>query len=128
MPQILRNNRLLWTLQILLAALYLFAGGFKVVAPPEAMQPSPTQPSPLPIPFLRFVGVLEVLGALGLVLPGVTGIGRNLISLAAGGLAIIMLGAVITTVVTIGVLPALFPLAVGILDVLVMSGRRERRT
>src|SRR5215218_568509 len=117
----LRNNRLLWTLQILLAALYLFAGGFKLVAAPESMQPTP-----LPIPFLRFIGVMEVLGALGLILPGLTGIRRNLTSLAAAGLAVIMAGAVVATVATLGVLPALLPLGAGILDIVVMRGRRER--
>ena len=117
----LRNNRLLWTLQILLAALYLFAGGFKLVAAPEAMQPTP-----LPVPFLRFIGAMEVLGALGLILPGLTGIRRNLTSLAAAGLALIMAGAVVATVATMGVLPALLPFVAGILDIIVMLGRRER--
>jgi len=117
----LRNNRLLWTLQIVLAALYLFAGGFKLVAAPEAMQPAP-----LPIPFLRFIGAMEVLGALGLILPGLTGIRRNLTWLAAAGLAVIMAGAVVATVATMGVLPALFPMGAGILDIVVMRGRRER--
>lgn len=120
--RVLRNNRLLWALQILLAALYLFAGGFKLVAAPEAMQPAP-----LPIPFLRFIGAMEVLGALGLILPGLTGIRRNLTPLAAGGLALIMAGAVVTTIATIGVLPGLFPLVAGILDVVVMRGRRDWR-
>jgi hypothetical protein len=80
----LSNNRLLWTLQILLAALYLFGGGFKVIASPEAMQPDPAIPLPMPIPFLRFIGALEVPGAIGLVLPGLTGIRRGLTPLAAG--------------------------------------------
>ena len=48
----LRHNALLWTLQILLACLFVFAGGFKLVAAPEAMQPST-----LPVAFLRFIGV-----------------------------------------------------------------------
>ena len=122
---ILRNNKLLWTLQILLAALYLFGGAFKVIASPEAMQPDPAIPLPMPIPFLRFIGALEVLGALGLVLPGLTGIRRSLTPLAAGGLAIIMIGAVVTTVMTLGALPALFPLVVGLLDIVVMRGRRD---
>ena len=121
-----RNDRVLWILQILLAALYLFAGGFKLVASPEAMQPDPSIPSPLPIPFLRIIGGLEVLGALGLILPGLTGIRPNLTCMAAGGLAIIMAGAVVTTVATIGVAPAILPLVVGVLDVIVMLGRRER--
>ena len=122
----LRNNRLLWTLQILLAALYLFAGGFKLIAAPEAMQPDPSTPAPLPIPFLRLIGGLEVLGALGLILPGLTGIGPSLTWMAAGGLAIIMAGAVVTTAATMGVLAAMLPLVVGVLDVIVMLGRRGR--
>ena len=121
----LRNNTLLWTLQILLAALYLFGGVFKVVAAPEAMQPDPSTPPPLPIPFLRFIGAMEAIGALGLILPGLTGIRRGLTPLAAGALAFIMAGAVVTTVATMGVLPALFPLVVGILDLVVMRGRRH---
>jgi hypothetical protein len=121
----LRSNRALWTLQILLAALYLFAGGFKLFASAEAMQPDPAVPSPLPIPFLRAIGGLEVLGALGLILPGLTGIRPELTWIAAAGLAIIMIGAVVTTVFTLGAAPALFPLIVGVLDVIVAAGRRQ---
>ena len=127
MSPLLRNNRLLWALQILLAALYLFAGGFKLVASPEAMQPDPTIPQPLPIAFLRFIGACEVLGAFGLVLPGLTGIRPQLTWMAAAGLALIMAGAVVTTVATMGIGPAVVPFVVGILDVIVMLGRRARR-
>src|SRR5262245_5162404 len=56
----------LWTLQGVLAALFLFAGGFKLVAPMAEL----ARVSPLPAAFLKFIGVCEVLGALGLVLPG----------------------------------------------------------
>lgn len=122
----LRNTRFLWTLQILLAALYLFAGGFKLVAAPEAMQPDPAIPPPLPIPFLRFIGGLEVLGALGLLLPGLTGIRPQLTWLAAAGLAIIMAGAVVITVPMMGVAAAILPFVAGVLDVVVMLGRRPR--
>src|ERR1051325_7133679 len=97
----LRNNRVLWTIQILLAVLYVFAGGVKLFGPAEAMQP-PGQPQPLPIWFLRMIGGFELLGALGLVLPGLTGIRRNLTPIAAACLALIMAGAVITTVATMG--------------------------
>ena len=129
MPTLLRNNRVLWVLQILLAALYLFAGGFKIVAAPEDMRPSPNDPIPSEniVVFLRLIGGLEVLGAAGLILPGVTGIRRDLTSIAAGCLAIIMLGAIVTSLMQIGVSAAIMPLVAGLLDLVVMVGRRGWR-
>src|SRR6185503_20267677 len=126
MPTLLRNNKVLWTLQILLAALYLFAGGFKLVAAPEQMVASATDPIPSAnmVLFLRAIGVFEVLGAAGLILPGLTGIKRHLTSVAAGCLAIIMLGAIVVSIVQIGVTAAIMPFVAGILDLVVMSGRR----
>ena len=126
MPTILRNNKVLWTLQILLAALYLFAGGFKIVAAPEQMVASPTDPIPSPnmVAFLRMIGGFEVLGAAGLILPGLTGIKRHLTSVAAGCLAFIMVGAVIVSAAQMGVTTAILPFVVGILDLIVMFGRR----
>src|SRR5215212_9515447 len=58
----------LWVGQGLLAALFLFAGGFKLVASAEMMSQGPIV---LPLAFLRFIGLCEVLGAIGLILPGV---------------------------------------------------------
>src|SRR5436190_24378054 len=60
-----RAGALLWIVQGLLALLFLFAGGAKLVLPIELM----TAQLPLPGAFLRFVGVCEVLGALGRGLP-----------------------------------------------------------
>jgi hypothetical protein len=122
----LRNNRVLWTLQILLAALYLFAGGFKLVAAPEQMVASPTDPVPSAnmVLFLRMIGGFEVLGAAGLIVPGLTGIKRHLTSVAAGCLAVIMVGAVVVSIAELGVSAAIMPLVAGILDVVVMFGRR----
>ena len=129
MPTLLRNNKVLWTLQILLAALYLFAGGFKLVAAPEQMVASPTDPVPSAnmVLFLRMIGGFEVLGAAGLILPGLTGIKRHLTSVAAGCLAVIMLGAVVVSFMQMGVTAVPIPLVVGILDLVVMFGRRGWR-
>ena len=82
-------NRGLWIVQVLLALLFLFAGGMKLVLPIEEM----TKEIAMPGWFLRFIGVAEVLGGLGLVLPGLTGIRPGLTPLAAAGLVIIMIGA-----------------------------------
>lgn len=129
MSKLLRDNRVLWALQILLAALYLFAGGLKLVAAPEDMRAAPTDPIPAGnwLIFLRVIGGFEVLGALGLVLPGLTGIKRHLTSIAAGCLAVIMAGAVVVSIMQIGVAAAIMPLVVGILDLVVMRGRRGWR-
>lgn len=109
----------LWIVQGLLALLFLFAGGMKLVLPLEALK----GPVELPGLFVRFIGVAEVLGALGLILPGLLRIRPGLTPLAAAGLVIIMIGA---TVVTLGageVGPALISVLVGILAAFVAYGR-----
>jgi hypothetical protein len=109
----------LWACQGLLAVLFLFAGGTKLVLPIEAMQ----EPIALPGPFLRFLGVAEVLGAIGLILPGLLRIRTGLAPLAAAGLVIIMIGATLLTLATVGVGAALIPLVAGLLSAFVAYGR-----
>lgn len=93
-------NIVLWILQVLLALLFLFAGGTKLVMSAEALtQPTTPNQVMLPVAFLRFIGVCEFLGGLGLVLPGLLKTRQYLTPLAALGLAIIMIGAVVFTVV-----------------------------
>jgi DoxX-like protein len=115
-------NRALWIVQALLAALFLFAGGTKLVLPIEEM----TRQVPLPGAFLRFIAVAEILGALGLILPGLLGIRPGLTPLAAAGLVVIMAGATVVSLVTVGVAMALIPLAVGLLAAFVAYGRWRR--
>lgn len=110
---------LLWTVQVLLAALFLFAGGMKLVSPIAAL----TQQVALPGPFLRFIGVAEVLGAVGLILPGLLRIRPVLTPLAAVGLVIIMSGAVGVTMATMGPVQAVMPGMVGVLAASVAVGR-----
>jgi len=89
-------NIVLWILQILLALLFLFAGGTKLVMSAEALSAPGT---PTSIGFLRFIGVCEFLGGLGLLLPGIVRTRQYLTPLAALGLAIIMIGAVVFAVI-----------------------------
>jgi hypothetical protein len=109
----------LWIVQGLLALLFLFAGGSKLVMSIEEM----TKDMPMPGWFLRFIGVAELLGALGLILPGWTGIRPGLTPLAAGGLVIIMIGATVLVATSMGLVAALFPLVVGLLAAFVAYGR-----
>jgi uncharacterized membrane protein YphA (DoxX/SURF4 family) len=111
----------LWTVQALLALTFLFAGGTKLVMSAEDL----TKDIALPAVFLRFIGVCEVLGAIGLILPGVLRIGRGLTPMAAAGLVIIMVGATAITVASMGVAPAVFPLVVGLLAAFVGYNRRS---
>jgi hypothetical protein len=93
-------NAVLWILQALLALLFLFAGGTKLIMSAEALtQPTTPNQVMLPIAFIRFIGVCEFLGGLGLVLPGLLKTRQYLTPLAALGLAIIMVGAVVFTVI-----------------------------
>jgi len=117
-----RASALLWTVQAVLAALFLYAGGFKLALPLAAL----AKLSPLPAPFLKFVGVCEVTGAIGLVLPGLLKIRTSLTPLAAAGLVVIMVGATVVTVATQGVAPAVLPFVVGILAATVAYGRWQR--
>lgn len=112
-------NIALWIIQVLLALLFLFSGGAKLVLPIEEM----TKQIALPGLFLRFIGLCEVLGALGLVLPWITRIRPGLTPLAAAGLAIIMIGATVVTAMTGDIAMALIPLVTGILCAFVAYGR-----
>ena len=82
-----------WMVQALLALVFLFAGGLKLIMPLEMFTPYLS----LPGVFIRFIGVCEVLGALGLVLPGLLKVRTDLTPLAARGLVVIMFGATMFT-------------------------------
>lgn len=109
----------LWTVQTLLALLFLFAGVMKLVLPLEQM----AGPVTLPGLFLRFIGVAETLGALGLMLPALLRIRPGLTPLAAAGLVIIMLGATVIGLRIGDLAMTLIPLAVGLLAAFVAYGR-----
>jgi uncharacterized membrane protein YphA (DoxX/SURF4 family) len=118
-------NVVLWIIQVLLALLFLFAGGTKLVLPMETLAEMARQSGQTPLPglFLRFIGVVEVLGAIGLILPGLLRIRPGLTPLAAAGLVIIMIGATVLTVASGAMASALMPLVVGILAAFVAYGR-----
>jgi len=115
------RTRILWAVQIVLALLFLFAGSMKLILPIAAL----TQQMPLAGWFVRFLGVAEVSGALGLILPGLFRTRQGLTPLAAAGLTIIMIGATVITVSSGGGKLALMPFLVGVLTALVAYNRSE---
>jgi uncharacterized membrane protein YphA (DoxX/SURF4 family) len=110
-------TKTLWTIQILLALIFLVAGGAKLVTPMDEV----AKQTGLSVALLHFVAVCEVLGAIGLILPGLLHIKPGLTPLAAAGLVIIMIGAVVVSLKG-GIVMALFPLVVGLLAAFVVYG------
>jgi putative oxidoreductase len=89
-------NIALWVVQVLLAALYLMAGFIKLVQPIDALVAmGMAYASALPDAFIRFVALMEILGALGLLLPAATRIFPWLTPLAAVGLSVVQVSAIV---------------------------------
>jgi uncharacterized membrane protein YphA (DoxX/SURF4 family) len=91
-------NTALWIVQGLLAVGFLFFGGMKLFAYDKYKKVSEERSAGHPGPskdLTRFIGISEVAGAFGLILPAATGIAPILTTLAAVGLAIIMILAVV---------------------------------
>lgn len=121
-------NILLWIIQILLALLFLFAGGTKFYYTIEDMRRmGPPNQILFPGWFIHFIGVCEILGALGLVLPGLLRIKQYLTVLAAIGLTIIMIGAVVVTAMSAGIGPAIGNVVICLLCAFVAYGRTKLR-
>jgi hypothetical protein len=87
-----------WILAALLAVFFLYAGGMKVVQSQERLRPMMGWVDTIPMPLVRTIGVLEVLGAAGLVLPPLTGIAPWLAIAAAVGLALVQIGGTVVHV------------------------------
>jgi uncharacterized membrane protein len=115
-------NIILWILQVLLALLFLFSGVVKFLMPADEM--AKNMPSYLSLGFIYFIGVCEILGGIGLIVPWASGIMPKLTPVAAAGLVIIMIGAVVVTV-PMGVANAIVPAVAGLLLIFVALGRRS---
>jgi DoxX-like family len=112
-------NYALWIVQGLLALVFLFTGGMKLVLPLDKL----TADMPMPGWFVRYLGLAEALGAVGLVVPALLRIRPGLTPLAAAGLVLIMIGATAFTLAGGMIATALIPLVVGLLAAFVAYGR-----
>lgn len=86
------RNRIVWTLQILLALAFLAHGAMMLFPPAEVAK---MMNESLPRWFQLFIGISEVLAAVGLTIPAITGVQPWLVAWAAGGIMIIMISATI---------------------------------
>ena len=82
-----------WVIAALLAAIYVFGGAKKLLQSQDQLRPMMGWVDAMPMPLVRTIGLLEVLGAVGVILPPLTGIAPGLAIAAAIGLAIIQIGA-----------------------------------
>ena len=117
-------NAALWIVQGLLAVGFLLAGGMKLFAYEKFKKTSEERSTGHPPPskgLATFIGICEVAGALGLILPAVTGIAPILTTLAAMGLATIMMLGVIFHLRRKE--PAFVPAALFVLAAFVVLGR-----
>jgi uncharacterized membrane protein YphA (DoxX/SURF4 family) len=106
----------LWILQILLALVFLGVGLAKLVRPGPRLESTMPWTRDFPAPVVRTIGTLEVLAAVGLIVPEATGIAPVLTPLAALGLVALMIGAILTHLRR-----REFPYAAGALVLLVLA-------
>ena len=89
-------NVVIWVLQILLALAFLAAGITKVTQPRQKLATNMGWVEDFSDPAVRSIGTLEILGALGLLVPALIGVATVLVPISAVGLALLMIGAAAT--------------------------------
>jgi uncharacterized membrane protein len=88
-------NVALWIVQILLALAYVAAGVMKVSQSKEKLAPTMTWVNHYSATSVKLIGAAELLGGLGLILPWLFGIAKWLTPVAAVGLVIVQIGAIV---------------------------------
>lgn len=116
-------NVLLWVVQGLLALLFLFTGTMMLVTPREKLVAGAAWAETFSPSTTKLIGLLEVLGAVGLVVPMATGAWSWLTPIAAVGLGLLMVGAVATHLRFRDYPNAFLPLAVLLLAAFIVYGR-----
>ena len=119
-------NIVLWVVQVLLAIGFLMAGGMKLMTPHDALAAQMAWVNHMPAFAPKLIGLLEVLGAIGLILPALLRIKPELTPLAGACLALLMVGAFITHLVLGEYGMSLPSLVMGLLSAFVAWGRKVR--
>ena len=117
------TSSILWTVQGVLALMFLFAGGMKLILPIQLLVAQ--MPMPLPGLFVRFIGLAELAGGLGLILPGLLRIRPVLTPLAALGLVLDMIGATAYNLISGQIGSAVVTVVLGLICVAIAYGRRS---
>ncbi|MFI5914487.1 DoxX family protein [Dactylosporangium sp. NPDC051541] len=117
-------NIVLWVVAALVAAGFLFSGAFKLARPHDKYVAAQPWAADAPRWAPTAIGVLEVLGAIGVILPAAIGVAPVLVPLAATGLALVMVGAVLMHLRR-HELPALVPSGVLLILALVVAWGRS---
>ena len=87
-------NTALWATQLILAVIFALSGAAKISMPrARLLATGQTGIAMFPMPVVRFTAAMELLAAVGLVAPHLTGVGTVLTPLAAAGLCVVMIGA-----------------------------------
>lgn len=117
----------LWVVQVLLAFAFLGAGSMKLTTPYETLIANPQMGWAIGVGAVgvKIIGALEAAGAIGLILPAATRVLPFLTPLAAAGLALTMVGAVITHLAR-GEFMVAAPVVLGLLSALVAWGRFKK--
>ena len=116
-------NIVLWICAGLLAAMFLMASVMKATMPKEKLLPTMKWAETWSVPQLRALGTVEVLGAIGLILPRALNIAAVLTPLAAVGCAIVMIGAVLTHIRMKDYKGTGMPIVLLVLAIVVAAGR-----
>lgn len=121
-------NIALWVVQGLLALVFLFAGGMKLVTPIDQMIANGmTAVEYMPAALIRFIGLSEFAGGLGLILPAALRIQPKLTPLAAGALSFVMVLAIVTHAWLGEMQATVAPLVLGLLAAFVAWGRSAKQ-
>ncbi len=120
-------NILLWIAQIILAIMFFIAGAIKATQPIEKLAIQLPWATQVSAELVRFIGVSELLGAIGVILPALLRIKPNLTPLAGSGLALIMLFASVFHLLRGEILALPMTIVLGLIALFVAWGRFRKR-
>ena len=99
-------NAALWAVQVILAIMFVMAGAMSLMKGKDELAEKMGWVEDLSQPTIRLIGMAEIMGAIGLIAPALTGIAPILTPLATSGLAVVAIGAMVVHVSRLGMVRA----------------------